>query len=153
MRRDPEQKTWLPNYLRRGHCRGKSVMGNRVSRDEHLNTGELVGKPLCMSRLQLPAYRASSAVEAPVEATIGIPLEKHSFPSTWKSISNEHHECINCMYSLTWNQLRPSSLSQLRWPQRQISGIQVEQTLFLKKKTCPFVLFGQGISFWRVSIY
>lgn len=54
-------------------------MGNRVSRDEHLNTGELVGKPLCMSRLQLPAYRASSAVEAPVEATIGIPLEKHSF--------------------------------------------------------------------------
>lgn len=117
MRRDPEQKTWLPNYLCRGHRRGKSVMGKRVSRDEHLNTGELVGKPSCMSETPVTCLQSFLCCGSPCGSHHRNSFRKAfilGVTSTWKSISNECHECINCMYSLTWNQLRPPSLSQLR---------------------------------------
>lgn len=108
MRRDPEQKTWLPNYLCRGHCRGKSVMGKRVSRDEHLNTGELVGKPSCMSETPVTCLQSFLCCGSPCGSHHRNSFRKAfvlGVTSTWKSISNECHECINCMYTY----LKPAS--------------------------------------------
>ena len=134
----------------------ESVMGKGVSRDFHLNPGELWVNPLECARRPLPASRAASMQpwEPPWKVLCESPLESiHSWCDFHMEVWQSTASWVCKLHVLSYLEQSFSMLyCSSSWPREQICGIQVEQGLLLKKMAWPFVLCGQGVGFWRGSI-